>query len=272
MASLPRPVEPYMALAAGYDLVMRHVDYGAWAGYVLRLLAEHAPGASSVIELGCGTGSLALELQARARRSVGPGGFDYLATDGSARMVEVARAKAAAAGARAGRLRFEVADFLSIRAEQRFDAALLLYDGLNYLLEEAEVRQLLATIDRLLGPGGVALIDQSTPANSLNNAACFEDEATASAFAYVRRSHYDASLRHHITEFDILLEGQRFVETHVQRAYTLDEIERLIRESPLSVVAAYDGFSTEPASGASERVHWVLQREAGRREGEAPTP
>jgi SAM-dependent methyltransferase len=257
----PVIVAPYSALAAGYDVVMSHVDYEGWAEYVLDLLAEHAPGTRSIIELGCGTGTLALEIQERAVDLTGePGGVDFLGTDASEEMIRVARAKASMAGKLAGRLRFEVADFLELEATVAYDAVLLLYDGLNYLLEENEVGELLSRIADLLKPGGVAIIDQSTPANSLNNADYFGDEGEAEGLRYIRRSRYEPALRHHITEFDIVVEGERFVEHHVQRAYTIDEIQRLIEASPLTLTAAYDEFSFDPAGERTERIHWVLRK------------
>ena len=258
--AVPDPsVPPYDALAAGYDVVMAHVDYGEWAEYVLDLFEEHEAWPESVLELGCGTGSLALEMQER-----GPhGGFRYLATDRSPAMIRVARAKAKLQGRSAGSLRFDVADFTDFEFAQRFDAVLLLYDGVNYLLEDEEVAVMLAHAHDVLAPGGVFILDQSTPANSLNNAEYFGDEGEAEAFAYVRRSAYDPATRLHTTEFDMTVEGETYTEQHVQRAYRLAEVTALVEASSLDVVAAYDGFTTEPATEASERIHWVLRRPGG---------
>ena len=256
MADSDPSVTPYDALAAGYDVVMAHVDYGDWAEYVLDLLEEHEVWPKSVLELGCGTGSLALEIQER-----GPhGGFRYLATDRSPAMIRVARAKAKLQGRTAGHLRFDVADFTDFELGEHFDVALLLYDGLNYLLEDEEVTAMLAHVHDVLVPGGVFILDQSTPANSINNADYFGDEGEAEAFAYVRRSHYDPATRLHTTEFDMTVEEETYTERHIQRAYSLDEVAAFVAASPLEQVAAYDGFTTDPATDESERIHWVLRR------------
>jgi SAM-dependent methyltransferase len=257
----PQPIEPYAALAAGYDLVMAHVDYETWADYVLDLLLEHAPDTRSILELGCGTGSLALALQERADEITdAPAGFEYLATDASPEMIRVARAKARLAGRAAGNLTFEVASFTSAIAPRPVDAVLLLYDGLNYLLEEQEVTALLERVASVLRPGGVAIVDQSTPANSINNAEYFQDAGMEGAFSYVRRSTFDRVRNHHVTEFDMVIEGKAFTERHVQRAYDLEEVRALVETSPLAEVAVYDGFSTDPAGAGAERLHWVLRQ------------
>lgn len=260
MSSTARPSEPYSALAAGYDVVMAHVDYEEWAEYVLELIDRHAPQAQTIIELGCGTGSLALEIIDLTREEAR---ITCLATDASAQMIRVAEAKAQMLEAGEERLRFEVADFLEMEPSGTFDVVLLLYDGLNYLLEEGEVKKLLQTVAGLLSPGGIAIIDQSTPANSLNNADYFGDEGEAEGFAYIRRSHYEPDLKQHITEFDLVVDGERYLERHVQRAYTLEEVRSLIDRSPLSVETAYDGFSLDFADDQTERVHWVLRRSGG---------
>lgn len=241
---------PYTALAAGYDFVMSHVDYEMWAEYVNELLVRHRPEAHSILELGCGTGSLAVELQML-------GSFDYLATDGSESMLREARRKAAEAFVKVD---FDVAHFTDYHIDPPRDAVILLYDGLNYLLDQADIRSLLACTFEALKPGGVFIVDQSTPANSLNNEAYFESSDSQDGFSYVRRSRYEASTKLHRTVLEMSIGDRSIREEHVQRAYEIEEMRRLIDAAGFAVAAAYDGFSTEPASEKSERVHWVLRR------------
>jgi SAM-dependent methyltransferase len=255
----PQDTSPYDALAAGYDVVMAHVDYAGWADYVLDLLDAHDARPRSVLELGCGTGSLALEVVERL------GKVRFLATDRSPAMIRVARAKAKTLGRSALTLRFDVADFTDFAFNERFDVGLLLYDGLNYLLDDADVAALLARAHDALAPGGLFVVDQSTPATSVNNADFFGDEGEVDRFAYVRRSRYDEATRIHTTEFDLTIDGETYAERHLQRAYAKDEVEALVAASPLDLVAAYDGFTLDPATAASERIHWVLRRPRGAR-------
>ncbi|WP_420457319.1 class I SAM-dependent DNA methyltransferase [Rubrivirga sp.] len=248
--------DPYSALAAGYDAVMAHVDYPMWAATVQGIVRRHHPQARSVAELGCGTGALAVALQPYGPP---PSGYDYRAFDGSPAMVEQARETVR----RAGRpVALGVLAFGETVPGPPADLVVLVYDGLNYLLDLDAVTALFESVRDALAPDGIAVVDQSTPANSVNHAADgFDDAGETDAFSYLRTSRYDAGARLHTTEFELTLpDGRRLRETHVQRAYTMDEVEAAAAAAGLAAVAAYDEFEDVPADDATERVHWVFAR------------
>ena len=246
-----KEVNAYTILAAGYDVVMEHVDYDLWASYVHGLLTDHHPEAETILELGCGTGSFALALRQIER-------FRYVATDASAKMIRVAQAKAELEGA--DDIQFAQVDFTDFRLEGQVDAVLLLYDGLNYLLDEEAVMSLFRCASGALKPGGVFVFDQSTPANSINNEAYFEDSGEAEGFSYERHSRYDPASRIHTTVFDIEALGKKFREEHRQRAWSREEVASLAAEAGFELVAHYQDFSREPVTADTERIHWVLRR------------
>ncbi len=242
-------------LAAGYDLVMDHVDYDQWAAYLFDLLRRHGTDVETVVELGGGTGSLARRLQPL-------GDYRYLLTDGSAPML--ARAREKLDGSESS-IRCVQADFTDVSRDdlglaEPTDAVVLVYDGLNYLLDADDVAALLRCIHGLLRPGGVAIIDQSTPANSKARSNGVVDEGARPNFSYVRESCYNPDTRRHETVFSLTVDGQSRTERHVQRAYTRAEVRSLIEASSLVAEEAYNEFTTDPAHDQSYRVHWVLRR------------
>ena len=243
---------PYSVIARGYDLIMSHVDYDMWAAFTDDLLWLVHKNPVSVRELGCGTGTFAMHLQPL-------GDYEYTATDLCPEMVKVAEEKVKSAGLP---ISFGVEDFSNYTVEHPHDVIILLYDGLNYLIEEEKVATLMQCTFDALKPGGVFFFDQSTPANSINNEEFFRDEGEMDGFSYVRGSEYNHATRIHTTTFEIHTEGQTFFEKHVQRAYTLDQVKKLVLKAGFSIEHVFDGFSSDAASESSERIHWVVRKPA----------
>lgn len=245
-----RTAEPYTALAPLYDQIMAHVDYEHWVTYLLSLCSQFAPPPARVLELGCGTGNLTFGLNRGLQA-------EFLATDASPDMLAVARKKMKQGQSQ---IDFQRLDFRHIDIEGPFDIVLLAYDGINYLLEPDQITTLLRSVAKLLRPSGLFLFDQSTPSNSINNLAYFNDEWDTPGAAYSRASEYDAVQQLHVTRFDVRIGDQQGTEIHYQRAYGLQEMELILKLSSLRVECCFDAFSVVPATADSERVQWVLSK------------
>jgi demethylmenaquinone methyltransferase/2-methoxy-6-polyprenyl-1,4-benzoquinol methylase len=115
-------------------------------------LSGVGPGARA-LDVATGTGDLALALAAR----VGPGG-EVVGADFSERMLELARAKAAAAPCRP---RFELANALALPYEDAsFDAATAGFGARNF----SDLEQGLREMVRVVRPGGrVVVLEITTP-------------------------------------------------------------------------------------------------------------
>lgn len=108
----------------------------------LAITRDHLRPDMEVLEIGCGTGSTALLHAPRVRH--------ILAIDISARMVEIARGKAAEAGVENVTFRCAAFDDLAV-PEGSLDAVL----GLSILHLLDDPREAVARVHRLLKPGGV---------------------------------------------------------------------------------------------------------------------
>ena len=74
----------YDMIAPIYDAVNGEIDYKAWADFIESMIRKHYPNAPElVLDLGCGTGRMTLEM---ARR-----GYDMTGVDYSPEMLDVAR-------------------------------------------------------------------------------------------------------------------------------------------------------------------------------------
>jgi demethylmenaquinone methyltransferase / 2-methoxy-6-polyprenyl-1,4-benzoquinol methylase len=112
------------------------------------------PFGGRALDVATGTGDLALELTGR----VGPHG-EVVGTDFSERMLELARAKAQAAGATA--VRFEAANALALPySDASFDAATVGFGARNF----SDLEQGLREMSRVVRPGGrVVVLEITTP-------------------------------------------------------------------------------------------------------------
>jgi demethylmenaquinone methyltransferase / 2-methoxy-6-polyprenyl-1,4-benzoquinol methylase len=112
------------------------------------------PRGGRVLDVATGTGDLALELAGR----VGPNG-EVVGTDFSERMLDLARAKAAAAGVAA--VRFENANALALPyPDDSFDAATVGFGARNF----ADLERGVGEMARVVTPGGrVVVLEITTP-------------------------------------------------------------------------------------------------------------
>ncbi|HEY1509845.1 MAG TPA: bifunctional demethylmenaquinone methyltransferase/2-methoxy-6-polyprenyl-1,4-benzoquinol methylase UbiE [Solirubrobacteraceae bacterium] len=146
-------------IAGLYDLMNSVMTAGLHHRWRRRAvdLAE-VPRDGRALDVASGTGDLALELAGR----MGPGG-EVIGTDFSERMLELARAKAAArAGDRSGaEVRFEVGNALSLPYEDSsFDAATVGFGARNF----SDLSRGLSEMTRVVRPDGrVVVLEITTP-------------------------------------------------------------------------------------------------------------
>jgi demethylmenaquinone methyltransferase/2-methoxy-6-polyprenyl-1,4-benzoquinol methylase len=115
------------------------------------------PAGGRALDVATGTGDLALEL---ARRLNSEG--EVIGADFSPRMLELARAKAAAIGAELpGQIRFELANALELPfVDDQFDAATVGFGARNF----SSLERGLAEMARVVKPGGrVVVLEITTP-------------------------------------------------------------------------------------------------------------
>ena len=121
-AQSPRPAAPYEALAGFYDHLMAHVDYKVWARYIIECVNLFGNPVQTLLDAGCGTGSLLRELTSRGFRTFG---FDL-----SFGMLQTARKK--------GIHHVWQADMLRPGIKQGWDCINSQYDTIHYIKPEID--------------------------------------------------------------------------------------------------------------------------------------
>lgn len=250
--------EPYSVLAEIYDHVMSEVDYETWADYIDEIILTHHPDAAKLLELACGTGTVALSLEELDC-------YKITATDGSADMIQVARKKAEKSRSE---INFKQMDFLNFDLDEQFDVVYMIFDSLNYLHHDSELLKLHENVRNVLNPDGLFIYDFTTPRNSrkaiqyLNR----QEQKIDDKIRYLRDSSYDSGKRIHTNQFKIEMRPDEsettmlsYRETHEQKIYTLKQIRTIIDKTDFTILEAYDGFQLKPANQKSLRITMVLQ-------------
>lgn len=252
----------FRGYAQYYDLLYRDKDYAGEARYVEALLAQHAPGARRLLELGCGTGAYT-ECFLRA-------GFSIDALDLSDEMVRLATARLGGLpGGLRSSARLLVADARNVELGTSYDAVVSLFHVLSYQQTNADVLAFLGSAVRHLEVGGVAVFDfWYGPAVLSDRPAVRVRRCAAEVLHLTRIAEPRMRLAENLVEvhYELLAEDRQaglretLSETHVMRYFFLPEINQFLEMSGFTNVAAYRWMTLQAPDEGSWNVCVVARR------------
>ena len=239
----------YGEFAYIYDrLIHADMDYDKWCDYIENLFAAHDREPQTICELACGTGNITSRLVKR--------GYDITGVDISPDMLTAAADKLPQA-------RLICCDMARFTPHEKFDAALCMIDGINYILLPEALQMTFNNVRGFLSDDGIFIFDISTEyklKNSIGNNTFIHSEYDV---FYSWQNEYHE--RHNIS--DMLLnffvrEGDnyaRFEESHKQRGWTVPQIRTLLRRAGFNEIFVYDELTTDAPRPDSERIVFVCK-------------
>ena len=242
----------YDALAASYDALTVDVEYRRRADYLTRQFHRSALPVETVLDLACGTGTMACLLAER--------GYRMIAVDGSEEMLTQAAWKAAALE--------QPPMFLHQSMPQldlygTVDAALCCLDSLNYLTDPRDVQRTLRRLHLFIAPGGLLVFDINTVAKlAALDGQVFLDE-TEDTYCVWRTEYHRGLCTYYMDLFDRRRDGawQRELEIHRQRAYTTEELTGWLRAAGFTDIRTWgDGKLRRPTEN-EQRIYFSCIRE-----------
>lgn len=202
----------------------------------------------NILDMACGTGSCAIHLAAL--------GAKVSAFDSSLEMIKRARRKA-----RQHRLsiNFKIGQFLNSPINDSFDLVICIYDALNHLMNENELRQAFSNAYGLLNNNGFFVFDMNTPGgfrrNWKNYTLIREDKKYHSSW----QADYNEGER--LAELNITIFKKKHGNLYekstarfTERGYSLSEIKSALRKAGFSRIDAYACFTHNRPSSQTKRV------------------
>ena len=245
---MPTDVTPYSRLAFYYDELMNHVDYKSWAKYIRTILSHYGQKPAAIVELSCGTGAIFKYLKSNK--------WSLFGGDRSFNMVAKCKEK-----------KFNTpcyyfcSDFRAIPIKDKyFDVALILYDSVNYLIDDDDLASMFDEVYRILKNGGIFIFDVVTPYICQTAFLDYSEQKFWGQSGYTRKSWYVSDESMQYNEFEIYVNSKIFKEQHQQKIRYIKEWECFIDKSPLKLLAAYHNFSLCKARHKSERIHFVCRK------------
>ena len=235
-------------IAPYYDRLMHKVQYEMWAGYYRLLLAQIGHEPQTLLDVCCGTGTVA-ELLAKE-------GFKVTGFDISAPMVEEAVRKSKKAD-------YVVADAADLDLGMKFDAAYSFFDSLNYITEPHRLRAAVKRVAEHLQPGGSFIFDVNTAYAFEQKMFDQEDMGKSTELKYSWHGSYDTKKRIITIDMSFWAGGRAFRENHVQRAYSDEELRDYLSDAAMDVAKVYDSYTLDPPRERSDRLHYLAVLRTG---------
>ena len=243
----------YHILANVYDR-LQDIDYEKFADYYEAVFGKFGIKPKLVLDLGCGTGNITLPMAKR--------GYDMIGVDLSQEMLGIATEKAKEKNKEILFLNQDMTEFELYGTVGAMVSAL---DSINYLTEDGQLESMLKLLHYYLDPGGIFIFD-------INTEYKFKNILDGQAFVYdeddvycVWNNDYDEEEKICYFDLNFFLKDERGAykrldEYQEERAYSTDEIEKIIKNCNLELLGVYDNLSFNPPREDSERLFFVIKR------------
>ena len=241
----------YDALAASYDALTVDAVHRRRAAYLVRQFGRSPIPVQTVLDLACGTGTIACLLANQ--------GYRVIAVDGSEEMLTQAACKAEPLGERAPLFLHQAMPRL--RLGTAVDAAVSTLDSLNYLIRTRDLQETLNRVCRWLKPGGTFWFDVNTPAKFRRmDGQVYLDETEDSYCVW--RTFFSEKTKICTYQVDLFrLESSglwdRAFEEHRERAWEREELEAMLAEAGFTDVSVTGDLTAR--APAPEEDRWIFR-------------
>lgn len=246
----------YNLLAPIYDSVNADVDYTKWADFIEEIFHRNiTPKPELVLDLGCGTGKMTIEL---ARR-----GYDMTGVDISTEMLDVARDEAEKLGL-SDKILWLAQDMRDFELYGTVEAVVSCLDSINHLVSPAGLKSCLDLVHNYLSPDGLFIFD-------INGKHKFETIYADNTYAIevddavcIWQNYYNSKTKlcdFYITLFQEDQDGKyiRYDDADRERMYTIRAMKKQLADAGFEFIGAYSDFDFAEATDECDRIYFVAR-------------
>lgn len=251
----------YASLSSGYDALMWDAAYPARAIFLGKRLRESAIPVRTVLDLGCGTGTIAWFLFQQ--------GFRVIAADSSEEMLTVARWKAdhmmMLEAPREDTPFFICQSMPRLKLAEPVDGVVSTLDSLNYLTRERDLRETFRRVYKYLNPGGRFLFDLNTPHRFRTmDRQTYLDETDETFCAW--RTFFSEKKQVCTWQVDLFRRRgdgawERSYEEHRERAWSAEQVTEFLRDAGFVNVQITGDLSRKPPKEDENRWNVLAEKE-----------
>lgn len=253
-----REAKPYSFSAKYYDQIAEYIDYNEIVDYVEELVFHTGKEPQKILDLGCGTGTVALILKDR--------GCEISGIDPSKEMIDIAKEKAKADG---WDIPFSVGTAQDLNIKNKYELVLSLSDCINHIIEPNNVKKAFKNVFDSLQEGGLFVFDINTP-YEIEHTMSQDQEAIVGDILYRWDGSFNNKLQlgtfvqsfYSLNEDDTAGEllGK---EIHKEKAYRPRDLKSWLKDAGFIKIESYEAFTREKPDKLSpniERIYIVAHK------------
>lgn len=242
----------YSVFAAYYDKLTQNINYKSRAAYFDSLIrANMQVGPETILlDMGCGTGSLTVEL---ARY-----GYDMIGMDGSQEMLS------AAFGKGGEHIQYICQNFQSMDLFGTVNIVICALDGLNHLTDYQSLEETFRRVSLFTEPGGLFLFDVNTPYKHqkvlANHTFVYDLEDVFCVWQNFTQE--DPLCTEMVLDF-FVPQGNLYIrqqESFQERVWPDETLQGLLKQYGYDCLAVYGGDTLNPLQETDERAVYVAQK------------
>lgn len=242
----------YHALASSYDRLTNDVDYAAIVAFYHLILEKENVHPKSVIDLACGTGSVALLLAEKYDRVLGVDMSEEMLTVACQRAMEQEKMPT-----------FICQKLQELHLPRAVDMAVCALDGLEYILDPADCQEAIRRVYKALNPGGIFIFDVNTPEKlRAMDGQVFLDEDDDVFCLW--RGEFDEETNICSYGMDLFQrEGEqwyRSFEEHKEYAYTAQQLTDYLKAAGFTHIRVYADGRLEAPKPGEQRIYFSARK------------